>query len=70
MSIIVEIFRGMGDMKPPAVLMIMSAFIPVPLSGAFVLGGLGLPQLGITGAVVSAIVSSILVSTLMLIGLI
>ena len=70
MSIAGAIFRGMGDMKFPAVLMIMSAFIQVPLSGALVLGGLGLPQLGITGAVVSAIVSSILVSTLMLIGLI
>ena len=70
MSIVGAIFRGMGDMKFPAVLMIMSAFIQVPLSGALVLGGLGLPQLGIAGAAVSAIVSSILVSTLMLIRLI
>lgn len=70
MSIVGAIFRGMGDMKFPAVLMIMSAFIQVPLSGALVLGGLGLPQLGIAGAAVSAIVSSILVSILMLIRLI
>ena len=70
MSIVGAIFRGMGDMKFPAMLMIMSASIQVPLSGALVLGGFGLPQLGIAGAAVSAIVSSLLVSILMLVRLI
>lgn len=70
MSIFGAVFRGMGDMKFPAMLMIVSAFIQVPLSGALVLGGLGLPQLGIVGAAVSAIVSSLFVSVLMLVRLI
>lgn len=61
------IFRGMGDMKLPAVLMIVGALIQVPLSGVLVLGLWGAPQLGIVGAAVSAVVSGFAVSTTMLV---
>jgi len=63
------IFRGMGNMSLPAAMMIVSAFVQVPLSGALVLGGFGLPQLGVAGAAVSAVVAGSLVSILMLVAL-
>lgn len=67
MGIVGAIFRGMGDMKLPAVLMIVSAFIQVPLSGVLVLGLFGAPQLGIVGAAVSAVASGLLTSVIMLV---
>jgi len=66
MSIVGAIFRGMGDMKFPAMLMIAGAFVQVPLSGVLILGLFGLPQLGIVGAAVSAVASGLLVSSIML----
>ncbi len=65
-GVVGAVFRGMGDMKLPAVLMIASAFIQVPLSGVLVLGLFGVPQLGIVGAAVSAVASGFLVSAVML----
>lgn len=66
MGIVGAIFRGMGDMKFPAMLMIVGALVQVPLSGVLVLGLFGFPQLGIVGAAVSAVTSGFLVSSLML----
>ena len=63
------IFRGMGNMKFPAMLMIVSAVIQVPLSGTLVLGAFGAPQLGIVGAAVSAVASALVISTIMLFSL-
>ncbi len=65
-GVVGAVFRGMGDMKLPAVLMIVSAFIQVPLSGVLVLGLFGVPQLGIVGAAISAVASGFLVSAVML----
>ena len=66
LSIIGAIFRGTGDMKFPAMLMIVAPFIQVPLSGALVLGLGGAPPLGIVGAAISAIVSGLVASTMMM----
>ncbi|MFN9075030.1 MAG: MATE family efflux transporter [Hyphomonadaceae bacterium] len=65
-SVVGAVFRGMGDMKLPAVLMVASAFLQVPLTAILVLGRLGAPQLGIVGAAYSAVISGFLVSVIML----
>ncbi len=65
-SVVGAVFRGMGDMKLPAVLMVASAFLQVPLTAILVLGLLGAPQLGIVGAACSAVISGFLVSVIML----
>lgn len=65
-GVVGAVFRGMGDMKFPALLMVISAFIQVPLSGVLVLGLFGLPQLGIVGAAISTVATGFLVSTVML----
>jgi putative MATE family efflux protein len=66
-SVVGAVFRGMGDMKLPAILMVASAFLQVPLTAVLVLGLLGAPQLGIVGAAYSAVISGFLVSAIMLI---
>jgi putative MATE family efflux protein len=68
-SVVGAVFRGMGDMKFPAILMVASAFLQVPLTAVLVLGLFGAPQLGIVGAAYSAVISGILVSAIMLIML-
>tara|TARA_B110000305_G_scaffold34321_1_gene33883 strand:- start:3341 stop:4228 length:888 start_codon:yes stop_codon:yes gene_type:complete len=57
--------RGMGNMRFPAMLMIVSSGIQVVLSGGFILGWFGLPKLGITGAALSAIISGAFMTVLM-----
>ena len=52
-AITTSCIRGSGNMKLPAMLMIMSAIIQVPLSGGLILGWFGLPQLGLVGAAIS-----------------
>jgi len=56
MSLLGAVFRGMGDMKTPAFLMIAGAAVQIPLSGALILGWFGAPQLGIAGGAVSVLV--------------
>lgn len=63
------IFRGMGDMKFPAMLMVAGAGVQIPLSGVLVLGAGPVPSLGITGAAISAVCSALLLSILMLLRL-
>jgi putative MATE family efflux protein len=53
-----SVFRGMGNMKLPAALMILGALVQVPLAGALILGWFGLPQLGIAGAAVALMLVS------------
>ena len=60
------IFRGMGNMQYPALAMMLSSLLQVPLSGGLILGAYGLPQMGIVGAAISAVTSGLLVSTVML----
>ena len=62
------IFRGVGMMKTPALLMLVNAAIQVPLSGCLVLGAFGFPALGVAGAAISAIASAAIVGVI-LIGL-
>jgi putative MATE family efflux protein len=66
-SVVGAVFRGMGDMKFPAILMVASAFLQVPLTAILVLGLFGAPQLGIVGAAYSAVISGLLISAIMLI---
>ncbi|HCP65679.1 MAG TPA: MATE family efflux transporter, partial [Hyphomonadaceae bacterium] len=68
-SVVGAVFRGMGDMKLPAVLMVASAFLQVPLTAILVLGLFGAPQLGIVGAAYSAVISGFVVSVIMLVVL-
>jgi len=65
MGVVSAVYRGMGDMKFPALVMAASALVQVPLSGALVLGAFGAPQLGIVGAAVSAVVTTCLLSGVM-----
>ncbi len=66
MGSISAVYRGLGNMQFPAMLMILSACIQVPLSGVLVLGAFGVPSLGIAGAAVSAVVSAMIISAVML----
>ena len=66
-SVVGAVFRGMGDMKFPAILMVASAVLQVPLTAILVLGLFGAPQLGIAGAAYSAVISCLLTSAIMLI---
>jgi putative MATE family efflux protein len=54
-SLLSGVFRGMGDMRFPAQLMVIGGLVQVVLSGALVLGWFGAPQLGIVGAAISVI---------------
>jgi putative MATE family efflux protein len=65
-GVLSAVFRGMGDMKFPAALMVLGAAIQVPVSGILVLGLLGAPQLGIIGAGLSAVLSASVLSAVML----
>lgn len=60
MALLGAVFRGMGDMKTPALMMIAGAAVQIPLSGALILGWFHAPQLGIAGGAVSVIIVSAL----------
>jgi putative MATE family efflux protein len=68
-GVVSAVFRGMGNMRFPAAMMILSALVQVPLSGLLITGAFGAPKLGVMGAAVSAVISSILLATVMLIRL-
>jgi putative MATE family efflux protein len=55
MALLAAVFRGMGDMRFPALIMVLSAFVQIPLSGTLVLGWFGVPSLGIAGAAISTV---------------
>ena len=57
-NILASVFRGVGEMKFPAALMLLGVCIQVPLSGALILGWGPFPQMGISGAALSAMVSA------------
>lgn len=65
-GIVSAVFRGMGDMRFPALMMTLSALIQVPLSGVLILGVWGFPQLGITGAAVSAVLTNAVLCAVMM----
>ena len=66
MNVSSAVFRGMGNMHFPASMMIFSAFLQVPLSGALILGWWGLPQLGIVGAAISTVLVATLIALVLL----
>ena len=61
--------RGMGNMRFPAMLMIISSGIQIILSGGFILGWFGFPKLGIVGAAVSVLASGGFMSFIMFLKL-
>jgi len=68
-SISSAVFRGMGDMHTPAMMMVGGAMLQIPLSGALILGWFGAPQLGIAGGAVSVIAVAALNSVVLLLRL-
>jgi MATE family, multidrug efflux pump len=54
-ALLSSVFRGMGDMRYPALLMVCGALVQVMVSGTLVLGWFGAPRLGIAGAAIAAI---------------
>ncbi|MEM7016095.1 MAG: MATE family efflux transporter [Pseudomonadota bacterium] len=64
------IYRGMGNMQFPAVMMMSSALIQIPISGCLVLGAFGFPQLGLMGAAISVVISGFILSSIMLLRLV
>jgi len=54
-SLLSGVFRGMGEMRFPAILMSISGVVQVVVSGTLVLGWFGAPKLGIRGAAISVI---------------
>ena len=60
------VLRGMGNMRFPATLMVITSSIQVILSGGFILGWFGLPKLGVPGAAVAVLISSALMITVIL----
>lgn len=47
------VYRATGNMRFPALLLILGAAVQVPLSGTLILGAFGAPELGILGAAIS-----------------
>ena len=60
------VLRGMGNMRFPAALMVITSSIQVILSGGFILGWFGFPKLGVPGAAVAVLISSALMVTVIL----
>ncbi|MDC1484598.1 MATE family efflux transporter, partial [Gammaproteobacteria bacterium] len=58
--------RGIGNMRFPALLMILGSGIQVILAGGLILGWFGLPKLGIIGAPLSAISVAALMAIVMI----
>jgi len=50
-----SVFRGMGNMRLPATLMILGACLQVPLAGTLMLGWFGVPSLGLRGAAIAVL---------------
>ena len=60
------VLRGMGNMRFPATLMVITSSIQVILSGGFILGWFGFPKFGVPGAAVAVLISSALMVTVIL----
>ena len=69
-GILSAVLRGMGNMRFPATLMVCASFLQVFLSGGFILGWFGLPQIGVPGAAVATLISAGLMVTIIILILI
>ncbi|WP_169568240.1 MATE family efflux transporter [Sneathiella limimaris] len=58
-NIFCSLLRGTGDMKTPAVGMIITAFLQITISGALTLGWFGLPALGVAGVGLGLVIAMI-----------
>jgi len=65
MALLNSIFRGMGNMVLPATLMVAAACIQIPLSGTLILGWFGVQSMGITGAAISVIATSFVMTLIL-----
>jgi len=61
-----SVFRGMGNMRFPAALMVLGAAVQVPLAGTLILGWFGAPALGVQGAAIAVIGVSAVSSLILL----
>jgi putative MATE family efflux protein len=61
-----SVLRGTGDMRTPSYVLVATAVVQIPLTGALTLGWFGLPRLGIAGPAASAVVSFSLAALWML----
>lgn len=69
MALLSSIFRGMGNMRFPAMLMVLGAAVQIPLSGTLILGWFGVPSMGISGAAVSVVLVALLSTSASLMAL-
>jgi putative MATE family efflux protein len=54
-ALLSSVFRGMGNMRFPAALMVLSAVVQVPLAGTLILGWFGMPAFGVQGAAIAVV---------------
>ncbi len=66
MGLLAAVFRGMGNMRFPAGVMMVGAAVQILLSGALILGWFGLPAWGLVGAAISTVCVMTLATTLLL----
>lgn len=59
-NIFSSLLRGTGDMKMPALAMVITAVFQISISGALCLGWLGLPVLGIKGIAWGLVIASLI----------
>ncbi|WP_395712431.1 MATE family efflux transporter [Reyranella sp.] len=52
-----SVLRGTGDMKTPGYALVLTAALQIVLAGALTLGWFGLPQLGIRGPALAAVIA-------------
>ena len=69
MALLVSAYRGMGNMRFPALLVTAGALLQIPLSGTLILGWFGVPGMGIAGAAVSIITIAGLSTLVLIVGL-
>lgn len=70
MMVLSAVYRAMGNMKFPALLMVIGGFLQIVMTGCLITGAFGAPQLGVMGAAVSVVINSFLVSLVLLGGLV
>ena len=69
MALLLSVYRGMGNMRFPALMMVLNGAIQIPLSGALILGWFGFPQIGLAGAAVSVVTISAISTLILILGL-
>ncbi|MGE0621925.1 MAG: MATE family efflux transporter [Pseudomonadales bacterium] len=69
MALLSSVLRGMGNMKLPAMLMMIGACVQIPLSGTLMLGWFGVPAMGLTGSAVALLVVAAVNTVVLLVRL-